>query len=271
MLATSLYALSQALERGEPATFAVVSRSWLRWQQQHVDKWGNDYWCMVQFGILLAVAATGWVLTSAALITLLAPQPVLAPRDFLQHVVLARQGWLFELWVALGAVLAAPIFASSVVTMPLLLDRRIGLRDAVLTSWKAVLANPLPMALWATLIAGLTVLGLGTLLLGLVPLLPLAGPRQLACLPRPGRCVGAARPQCHGRRALMFGYTEQQISAFGLSFGVGAFMLYMLFIIGNLAWEAKAGRFGTFVLFIGLGLGLVGFAAKFVIQWILER
>jgi Protein of unknown function (DUF2788) len=68
----------------------------------------------------------------------------------------------------------------------------------------------------------------------------------------------------------MFGYTEQQISAFGLSFGVGAFMLYMLFIIGNLAWEAKAGRFGTFVLFIGLGLGLVGFAAKFVIQWILE-
>ena len=69
----------------------------------------------------------------------------------------------------------------------------------------------------------------------------------------------------------MFGYTEQQISAFGLSFGVGAFMLYMLFIIGNLAWEAKAGRFGTFVLFIGLGLGLVGFAAKFVIQWILER
>jgi uncharacterized membrane protein len=175
VLATSLYALSQALERGEPATFAVVSRSWLRWQQQHVDKWGNDYWCMVQFGILLAVAATGWVLTSAALITLLAPQPVLAPRDFLQHVVLARQGWLFELWMAMGAVLAAPIFASSVVTMPLLLDRRIGLRDAVLTSWKAVLANPLPMALWATLIAGLTVLGLGTLLLGLVPLLPLLG------------------------------------------------------------------------------------------------
>ena len=69
----------------------------------------------------------------------------------------------------------------------------------------------------------------------------------------------------------MFGYTEQQISAFGLSFGVGAFMLYMLFIIGNLAWEAKAGKFGGFVLFIGLGLGLVGFAAKFVIQWILER
>jgi len=69
----------------------------------------------------------------------------------------------------------------------------------------------------------------------------------------------------------MFGFTEAQISGFGLTFGLGAFMLYMLFIIGQLAWESKAGRFGTFVLFLGLGLGMVGFAAKYVIQWILEK
>ncbi len=69
----------------------------------------------------------------------------------------------------------------------------------------------------------------------------------------------------------MFGFTEAQISGFGLSFGLGAFMLYMLFIIGQLAWESKAGRFGTFVLFLGLGLGMVGFAAKYIIQWILEK
>jgi hypothetical protein len=69
----------------------------------------------------------------------------------------------------------------------------------------------------------------------------------------------------------MFGYSEEQIAAFGLSFGVGAFMLYMLFIIAQLAWESKAGRFGTFVLFLGLAFGMVGFAAKFVIQWALEK
>jgi hypothetical protein len=69
----------------------------------------------------------------------------------------------------------------------------------------------------------------------------------------------------------MFGFTEAQISAFGLSFGLGAFMLYMLFIIGQLAWESKAGKFGTFILFLGLGLGMVGFAAKYVIQWIIEK
>ena len=69
----------------------------------------------------------------------------------------------------------------------------------------------------------------------------------------------------------MFGYTEAEIAGFGLSFGVGGFMLYMLFIIGQLAWESKAGKFGTFVLFLGLAFGMVGFAAKFVIQWYLEK
>ena len=71
--------------------------------------------------------------------------------------------------------------------------------------------------------------------------------------------------------ATMFGFTEAQIAQFGLTFGIAAFMLYMLFIIGHLAWESKAGRFGTFVLFLGLAFGMVGFAAKFVIQWMLER
>lgn len=69
----------------------------------------------------------------------------------------------------------------------------------------------------------------------------------------------------------MFGFTEDQIAGFGLSFGVGAFMLYMLFIIGHLAWESKAGKFGTFVIFLGLAFGMVGFVAKFIIQWMFSR
>ncbi len=69
----------------------------------------------------------------------------------------------------------------------------------------------------------------------------------------------------------ILGFTEEEIARFGLTFGLGAFMLYMLFIIGQLAWESKAGRFGTFVLFLGLAFGMVGFIAKFVIQWFIER
>ena len=69
----------------------------------------------------------------------------------------------------------------------------------------------------------------------------------------------------------MFGYSEDQIAQFGLTFGVGAFMLYMVFIIFQLARESKAGRFGTFVLFLALGFGMLGFIAKGIIQWILEK
>jgi hypothetical protein len=67
----------------------------------------------------------------------------------------------------------------------------------------------------------------------------------------------------------MFGYTEAQIAQFGLTFGVGAFMLYMVFIILQLAHESKAGRFGTFVLLLALGFGFIGFIAKGLIKWLL--
>jgi hypothetical protein len=67
----------------------------------------------------------------------------------------------------------------------------------------------------------------------------------------------------------MFDFTEEQIANFGLTFGVGAFMLYMVFIIFQLARESKAGRLGTFVLFLGLGFGLLGYVAKGVIKYFL--
>ena len=70
---------------------------------------------------------------------------------------------------------------------------------------------------------------------------------------------------------MIFGFTEAQISAFGLSFGLAAFMLYMVFIIAQLAWESKAGKMGTFVLFLALGFGMLGFVVKLVIQWALTK
>jgi hypothetical protein len=64
----------------------------------------------------------------------------------------------------------------------------------------------------------------------------------------------------------IFGYTESQIAEFGITFGLGAFMLYMLFIIGELAYRSKAGKVGTFALFFVLAFGMVGFVAKSIIQ-----
>lgn len=168
VLATGLYAVSRELERGERITqwglMGTAVRAW--WPR------GTTARRLMQFGALLALAGTGWVLTSASLITRFAPGMVNHPADFLRHVVLADAGWLFEGWLLLGAVLAAPVFASSVVAIPLLLDRPVRVLDAVLASWRVVLDNPLPMALWAVLIVALTAIGMATLLVGLVPIVP---------------------------------------------------------------------------------------------------
>ena len=67
----------------------------------------------------------------------------------------------------------------------------------------------------------------------------------------------------------MFGYSEEQIAEFGMTFGVGGFILFMLFIIWKLARESKAGRFGTFVLFFVLAFGMLGFIAKTILQVVL--
>ena len=64
----------------------------------------------------------------------------------------------------------------------------------------------------------------------------------------------------------MFGISEEELAQFGMTFGNGAFMLYMLFIIGELAWKSKAGKLGTFILFFVLSFGMLGFVAKIIIQ-----
>jgi uncharacterized membrane protein len=161
LLATGLYAVSRELQDGGKPTLATALGAWRPRDSR-----------LVRFGLLLALAGTGWVLTSAALITGWAGAPVNSPADFVRVVVLAGHSRLFELWLILGSALAAPIFASTVVALPLLLDRSIAVQSAVLVSVRAALLNPAPMALWATLILSITLLGMATALLGLIVVVP---------------------------------------------------------------------------------------------------
>ncbi len=161
IVATGLYAVSRELARGGRPTLATALRVWNPEDRR-----------LVVFGLLLAMAGTGWVLTSASLIIGFAGAPVEGPADFLRVVVLAPKGWLFEAWLMLGALLAAPVFASAVVALPLLLDRQVSVLGAVLTSWRVVMTHPAPLALWAALIMLLSLAGMVTLLLGLVVVVP---------------------------------------------------------------------------------------------------
>lgn len=64
----------------------------------------------------------------------------------------------------------------------------------------------------------------------------------------------------------VFGLTVAEFEALSLKVLLTALILYMIFIIGNLAWKSKAGKYGTIWMFVALGLGFLGFVSKPLIQ-----
>ncbi len=95
---------------------------------------------------------------------------------FLAAVFSTGPGWaMIVIGMAVGFVFALGILAISVVSFPLLLDRNIGVVAAVMTSVKVARANPVPVAVWGLIVAGLLVLGSIPALLGLVLVMPLLG------------------------------------------------------------------------------------------------
>ena len=61
------------------------------------------------------------------------------------------------------------------------------------------------------------------------------------------------------------------LSEYGVALGVGALILFMVYIVWDLARRSNAGRFGTIILYIGLAMGIVGFLMKFVISYLIEN
>lgn len=64
---------------------------------------------------------------------------------------------------------------------------------------------------------------------------------------------------------------DQWLSDWGVTLGVGALILFMIFIVWDLARSSKAGKFGTLILYIGLAMGIFGFLIKVVITYMMER
>ena len=74
-----------------------------------------------------------------------------------------------------GLVFAIVVLAFSVVSFPMLLDRNVGPGQAVMTSIRAVLANPVTMAIWGIIVAVVLVVGAVPFFLGLAVVLPVLG------------------------------------------------------------------------------------------------
>ena len=164
ILATGLYELSRLLARGEKPTLADAITAWRRGTRP-----------LVWLGVWLGVAGTLWVLVSAGLFALFVKTPITGPASFLRYATSTQGDFLFVLWLILGGLGAAVVFAATVVSPPLLLGRVIGLRSALLTSIRAVGENPLVMAVWALIIMVATALSMATLMAGFVIAIPVLG------------------------------------------------------------------------------------------------
>ncbi|MCW8086573.1 DUF2189 domain-containing protein [Sabulicella glaciei] len=162
VLAVPLYEASRRQMRGQSpgggALFAGFSR----------NRWGIGL-----MSALLMLFFYGWMRV-ATMIWFLFFGLDLPPIDTFLATALADYGFVVASF-GIGAVLSALVFALSAVSLPMLVDRRVDAMTAAMTSLRACLASPLTMALWASLIAILTLIGIGAGLFGLVLVVPVIG------------------------------------------------------------------------------------------------
>jgi uncharacterized membrane protein len=131
--------------------------------------------------VLLGLALMGifllWLFVAEIIyVVTLGPMPPASIGAFVHDVFTTEAGWtMIAVGVGVGFFFALTVLAISVVSFPLLLDREVGLDAVVLTSIRAVLANPAPMAAWGLIVAGGLVLGSIPFFLGLIVVMPVLG------------------------------------------------------------------------------------------------
>lgn len=124
------------------------------------------------FGIFVLWMITAWGIWSATL----GPLPTASIGDFAREILFTGRGWLMAIvGCAVGFLFALVVLAVSVVSFPLLLDRDVGLRVAVVTSLRVTAENPGPVLAWGFVVAAALVLGSIPLFLGLIVVMPVLG------------------------------------------------------------------------------------------------
>ncbi len=164
ILAAGLYDNSRRLSRGEtPQLRTALAAPFLAAGQ------------LTFLGIILLMIFFAWLQLAFLLLMLfLGTHTPPTIGDLLQTLLLTPRGLgLLIVGTAAGGVLATIVFATSAFSAPMLLDRRIDVVSAGRASAAAMLDNPKPMLLWASIIVVVTAVGLATLSVGLVVAFPL--------------------------------------------------------------------------------------------------
>ncbi len=132
---------------------------------------------IVALGLLLLGLFALWIAAAHAIY--IASFGYGAPKSietFVHDVLTTHAGWnMIVVGNLVGFLFAVVALTIGVVPFPLLLDRDVGAAVALSASIRAVLKNPLTMAAWGLIIAGLLLLGSLPALLGLTVIVPVLG------------------------------------------------------------------------------------------------
>ncbi|WP_426413569.1 DUF2189 domain-containing protein [Bradyrhizobium ganzhouense] len=165
--AIGLYELSRRRERGEEVG---------AWDAIKVLR-APSFGAMLELGVLLLVLFGAWIgVANAIYIIIFGHAPAASIPDFVTRVLTTPEGWtLIAVGCGVGFLFAVVALCVSVVSFPLMLDRHATAIDAIRTSLRAVAANPVAMAGWGLIVAGLLVIGSLPLFVGLAVVLPVLG------------------------------------------------------------------------------------------------
>jgi uncharacterized membrane protein len=127
---------------------------------------------MLLIALFLAWLAVAWIIFDNTL----GPVAPASPAVFLRDVFTTSAGQtMIVVGMGVGFLFALLAMMLSVVSFPLLVDRDTGLDTAIKTSFRAVIANPGPMALWGLLVAAILLAGTAVIFVGLVVAVPVLG------------------------------------------------------------------------------------------------
>jgi len=160
-LCCGIYDLSRQRERGYAPNVSASTMSWWR-------NWKS----IAFFAAILTFFMIVWARVSVVLFALFGTQNYPDLRDMISKIVSFENIEFLIIWAGVGFVFASLVFAISVVSMPMLLDRDTDTMEAIATSAKTLWANPLAMLVWALIIVVL----IGGSLLLFLPLLAFTAP-----------------------------------------------------------------------------------------------
>jgi len=140
-----------------------------------LDAWRHNTGSIALYGLILAMALLAWLRISAITVAVFHSGMIPEDTHVIRDLLTGEHDGLALAFFGSGALIALAVFAVSVVSGPMLLERRIDVISAMLTSLRICHEKPGLLLVWGCLIALLTLIGFATLLVGLAVIFPIVG------------------------------------------------------------------------------------------------